>query len=393
MGRSGLDASRGAPAAGASLLLILNAILARVAHTTTVGVLQATMEPEHDSLRAAPHAAFGADDVESAVLDVYGAQEGGPPGTGIGSFRRSTGSSPATTRPETLLVVPDRTPLTGAPITALCRLAPNTDLVPGKINQPDPDAAGNEEVDYGPPGNGSVPLRGRRVTRRRTTGSCGVLLESVLAHPKKRIFDMRPWPANESLVRAVRVPAAFGGEGAWRTPLGNELEESEPEESRRKLQGNLLHVLSIGARGSTVFFHHHGDAWITLLAGRKRWFVFPRAALEVLYNESDELGTDFYVNNGDDVFVWVREKLRRMPPAHRPFTFVQRAGEAVYVPAGWTHATINLADGFAFGQQNAELELIGPEVKILNQTWGAPCALGGASVESDSPPCYTYSQK
>ena len=35
---------------------------------------------------------------------------------------------------------------------------------------------------------------------------------------------------------------------------------------------------------------------------------------------------------------------------HR-YTFVQQAREAVYLPGGWAHATFNLDDGFAFGQQ------------------------------------------
>ena len=70
-------------------------------------------------------------------------------------------------------------------------------------------------------------------------------------------------------------------------------------------------------------------AWNALVHGRKRWFLLPPAAV-------------FGEYSGSSVRAWVEQEKAQLPLA--PLECVQEAGEVVFEPAGWHHATLNLAD-------------------------------------------------
>ena len=81
----------------------------------------------------------------------------------------------------------------------------------------------------------------------------------------------------------------------------------------------------------------HTHAWVHLCEGRKRWLMLPpdttAAALATVgVAEGRQLPSgQFFARHGDAA--------ANLPGA---VEFVQEAGELVYVPAGWTHAVLNL---------------------------------------------------
>ena len=81
----------------------------------------------------------------------------------------------------------------------------------------------------------------------------------------------------------------------------------------------------------------HTHAWVHLCEGRKRWLMLPpdttAAALATVgVAEGRQLPSgQFFARHGDAA--------ADLPGA---VEFVQEAGELVYVPAGWTHAVLNL---------------------------------------------------
>jgi histone arginine demethylase JMJD6 len=101
-------------------------------------------------------------------------------------------------------------------------------------------------------------------------------------------------------------------------------------------------------------FHHHGESWLGLVYGMKRWFLYPPGASppRSLERTHHPLGTV------SDWFNEVYPKLTRLgqPPingglpvtqgpeheGYRPLECVQMQGDVMYVPATWNHLTINI---------------------------------------------------
>ena len=95
----------------------------------------------------------------------------------------------------------------------------------------------------------------------------------------------------------------------------------------------LLHAeapgLYVGANGSGNPFHYHAQTWNALVAGRKRWLLYPPNAS--FYSEIHPL-----------------EWLRRRPHGHdaddAALECEQRAGDVLFVPRLWGHGTINFGE-------------------------------------------------
>ena len=68
---------------------------------------------------------------------------------------------------------------------------------------------------------------------------------------------------------------------------------------------------------------------------------------------------------------WVREELPLLPDP--PLWVMQQAGEILYLPNGWHHATINL-DPFtvAVGYADPKLGWIAPDGYVLKRTYPGP---------------------
>jgi hypothetical protein len=59
--------------------------------------------------------------------------------------------------------------------------------------------------------------------------------------------------------------------------LGDQLEQSLPEWTARGVRKGYF--LTLGGDESGVQFHRHNDGWNVLVAGRKRWFLYPPRVL------------------------------------------------------------------------------------------------------------------
>lgn len=89
----------------------------------------------------------------------------------------------------------------------------------------------------------------------------------------------------------------------------------------------------VGSQGSGVAMHAHGPAWAETLLGAKRWYLSPPHA-EPLF-QPDEMQ-----------LTWVAERRDSQPTQVLECTVSE--GEAIYLPHGWYHATLNLEPYNAF---------------------------------------------
>lgn len=88
--------------------------------------------------------------------------------------------------------------------------------------------------------------------------------------------------------------------------------------------------LALGGNGAGLPFHVHGDVIAETLHGRRRWFVYPPTASPVF-------------NPRRTVAHWLHE----VYPGHEDDALQEctiNAGEALYVPSNWFHATLSLGE-------------------------------------------------
>ena len=84
----------------------------------------------------------------------------------------------------------------------------------------------------------------------------------------------------------------------------------------------------VGPAGSGVNFHQHTNAWNALFYGRKRWFLFPPALTAYSFLPMRD---------------WLAEhKNASLTTASRPLRCTQHAGDVLFVPEMWGHATHNI---------------------------------------------------
>ena len=92
----------------------------------------------------------------------------------------------------------------------------------------------------------------------------------------------------------------------------------------------------LGPAGSGAPPHYHKHAWNALAYGRKRWFLWPPAA--AMYSSMP-------------IRRWLEEVLPGLPPHLAPLEVTQEAGDVIFVPAGWGHATLNLAASVGLSEE------------------------------------------
>lgn len=90
----------------------------------------------------------------------------------------------------------------------------------------------------------------------------------------------------------------------------------------------------LGSSNSGAPFHIHADALNVITIGKKQWWLYPPT--KALYSRKH-------------VALWLKEDLAQMPEEDRPLACVQEAGDIIYVPFDWGHATLNtdLTFGYA----------------------------------------------
>lgn len=103
------------------------------------------------------------------------------------------------------------------------------------------------------------------------------------------------------------------------------------------LEGSWRSGVSLGARGSGLAFHTHGPAWQITVWGAKLWVLSRKPpAAEYLFSTPGEL---------------LRALRRGSIPGTR--ICVTREGEAMVLPPGYFHATVNLGETIAVGGQRS----------------------------------------
>ena len=120
-------------------------------------------------------------------------------------------------------------------------------------------------------------------------------------------------------------------------------------------------IFAIGKTGSGIGLHAHQDAWNQVLFGAKRWTLYPGSPggvpPEAGYNP-----TEPHLQWLKDVYPAVKDG------ANRPLECIQHAGDVIYVPEGWYHATVNLGDTAAIASRTEEF------------TAGSPREIGGRAI-------------
>ncbi|XP_012587166.1 PREDICTED: WD repeat-containing protein 24 [Condylura cristata] len=85
----------------------------------------------------------------------------------------------------------------------------------------------------------------------------------------------------------------------------------------------------VAGAGSGVPFHWHGPGFSEVIYGRKRWFLYP-----------PEKKPEFHPNK--TTLAWLQDTYPALAPSERPLECTVQAGEALYFPDRWWHATLNL---------------------------------------------------
>ena len=105
--------------------------------------------------------------------------------------------------------------------------------------------------------------------------------------------------------------------------------------------GGGWNVLSVGGAGSGVGWHAHGESWLGAVHGRKRWFVCPPGGLSAA-----EIGSPLLSSFG-----WVGRHYAAVAAGEGVpcYEAEQVAGELMYLPPGWIHATLAVGEEISIG--------------------------------------------
>jgi len=124
-------------------------------------------------------------------------------------------------------------------------------------------------------------------------------------------------------------------------------------------------ILSLGGSRTGLPLHVHGETWLGLVFGAKKWYLYAPgddapASVQAATTRARPLMS---------AYQWATQALPRIKHPERfrgggdgggaggdgglPLECVQRAGQVLYLPAGWKHATVNLGEAVGVGGQVA----------------------------------------
>eukprot|EP01052_Picozoa_sp_SAG31_P024170 SAG31_NODE_2039_length_6594_cov_7.103926_1_plen_417_part_00 len=115
-------------------------------------------------------------------------------------------------------------------------------------------------------------------------------------------------------------------------------------------------TLVAGPTGSGLGFHAHGEAVNVLIRGAKRWFAYAPGRLSLAMRMNVSLSGKGWHDSAYD----------SLPANAKPdVDCVQNAGEVMYLPARWKHATWNLEPALGLANNQEAGSAAALEVKIV----------------------------
>lgn len=131
----------------------------------------------------------------------------------------------------------------------------------------------------------------------------------------------------------------------------------------REKTGYMWHMLSLGPSRAGLPFHIHGETWIAVIHGRKRWFVYPPGIsppreLERQFNPLQSVW-DWYNSIYPSLTTYPKPSMNTQysqsaeEVGYRPLECIQDTGDIVFLPVGWSHLTINIGETIGIGGQAA----------------------------------------
>lgn len=150
-------------------------------------------------------------------------------------------------------------------------------------------------------------------------------------------------------------------------------------------QAPLLVNLALGGPGSGVYFHRHDAAFSEVFYGAKRWMFFPDFPTT---EEAGETGADkehYEWSAGPKGFLnptlnssksFAEEKLELLREEFDIDVCTQHAGDLLYVPTAWHHATVNLGETVGLSWREQFLESA-PSLEVAAAKWMTRQRRGG----------------
>ncbi|CAM9697162.1 unnamed protein product [Ascophyllum nodosum] len=154
-------------------------------------------------------------------------------------------------------------------------------------------------------------------------------------------FDLEFLERNPVLKQDFKVPTIF--------------RSFNSHDSMRR--GTSWSILSLGASGAGLPFHNHGETWLGVVYGSKRWALYPPS---VSRPYAAEAKAEWHPLEGS--LEWLTEVLPALKSAGEvpPLECMQNAGDLIYVPSNWRHMTLNIGETIGVGGQaayNSEMRL------------------------------------
>jgi len=120
-------------------------------------------------------------------------------------------------------------------------------------------------------------------------------------------------------------------------------------------QKSSWHILSLGPTRGGLPSHVHGQTWLALVYGLKRWFLWPpgRGVDPGTWRRAGYHHLEGSWRWFQKVYPLLREEGEEGGAAahERPLECVQRPGEVLYLPRNWKHLTLNVGEALGVGGQ------------------------------------------
>ena len=159
----------------------------------------------------------------------------------------------------------------------------------------------------------------------------------------KYVFHRGSW-ANKHLYTETSSSIKFTREEE--DPVRKQLKQTcTPVDTFINQSTNVIeYILGVGAAGSGTTIHRHGESWLNMIEGTKRFIMYPPHHLPPLQYQSEISQRDWIKN--------VYEQNDTKVQSLRSEECVVRRGDALYIPSGWFHSTINCDDTIALALQS-----------------------------------------